>query len=766
MSDEPLPIADVPVEPPAPAPLPAEELSDSLTITEYAQAVEREGEGLISVIVPSAKDRRWLPGCFKRVAEAFAGTDYEYEVIVVDDRSRDGSAEYVRSMESVLPVRLVEKHGMKGRAGSIKEALDQSRGGRIVLLDPDLAFPRDAFLSMIGTLDMVDVAVAERSKYPFLAYKIFSKLYRWVFSYMLLSVHADVRSGLKMFRRELLGSLRFDPHFDPRLGFDALLLFHAQRKGVIKSVPMAYTRPMFHHGVLDSVVSRMSLASGIVGLTFSRSLRVFFPFLYPPQPLEYFEAGFTNVNDYLFLAPEQSAKGHLTREVYFLIFYAFFFIIGYFWLIHSLTGRSFAWSFFFHIAVIQFALILFKVYVVSITFRLPPQPPKGLTEEDKQNLPVISVILPVYKEKEVLPQLCKRMAEMQYPPDKLDLIFIFEQGDDETIDAFVRMEKPAHFKGLVSPDVKPKTKPKALNVALRETKGEFLVIFDAETLPEKDQFMKAMAAFKYSPQLDYVHCRIDVYNASVNWLTKMYTAEFAFFYNFFLPGLATVKSPTPISGHSVYFRREQLIKVGGWDAYNLAEDCDVGIRMFRNGYKNATVLDSASWEQSTTKLGDWIKQRTRWMQGFVQTSMVNLRFPALLWKDLGSFRNVLMFVFHVPGGVFLNGLNLIQWMMLIFWVVTNDPIIQTIFTDVLLYLSVLSFFLANLMFTYFNLLGLYYRKYYAFVGLAMLSPLYWVLLSYATLRAIVRFFRQESTWDKTNHPVMQITSAMPVTPSE
>lgn len=737
--------------------------ADELTIGEYAQAMERAGENLVSVIVPAAKDMHWLPGCFERVSHAFEGTEYEYEVIVIDDRSNDGSAEYVRSMGGVMPVRFLVKRGAKGRASSIKEAADEARGSRIVLLDPDLVFERDEFLAMLRTLDTVHVAVAERSKYPFFAYKVFSRLYRWIFSHMLLSVHADVRSGLKMFRHTLLESLRFDPHFDPRLGFDALLLFHARSQGLaIESVRMAYTRPMFHHGVWDSVLSRTTLAMGIVTLGFSRSARALFPFLYPPQPQEYFEAGFTNINDYLFLAPEQSAKGHLTREVYFLIFYVFFIIIGYFWIIYALTEKNFAWLFFFHIAVIQFTLIVFKVYVVSITFRLPPQPPKALSDEDKKNLPVISVILPVYKEKEVLPQLCQRMADMDYPPDKLDLIFIFESGDDETINAFTQMDKPAHFKGLVSPDVQPKTKPKALNVALRETKGEFLVIFDAETLPETDQFMKAMAAFTYSPHLDYVHCRIDVYNANVNWLTKMYTAEFAFFYNFFLPGLATVKSPTPISGHSVYFRREQLIKVGGWDAYNLAEDCDIGIRMFRNGYKNASVLDSASWEQSTTRLGDWIKQRTRWMQGFVQTSMVNLRFPALLWKDLGGLRNVFMFMFHVPGGVFLNGLNLVQWMMLVFWYATNDPIMQTIFTDVLLYLSVLSFFLANLMFTYFNLLGLYYRKYYSFVGLALLSPFYWLLLSYATLRSILRFFRQESTWDKTNHPLMSLPAPMKV----
>ncbi len=737
--------------------------AEELTISEYADAVARASAKLVSVIVPVHNDRRFLSGCFDRIAVALNGSGYEYEILVVDDRSRDGTENFVRSASAAVPVRYVRKQGAKGRTMSIKEGLDQSTGGIVVVIDADLRCPPDAFRAMIAKLDEAQIVVANRAAYPFFAYKIFSSIYRWIFGHILLSVDADVRSGLKVFRRSLLDSLRFDPEFDHRLGFDSVLLYHARRVGwTIASMKVAYTRSMFHHGVWGSVSSRTSLALSIISLNIAHVFRIIFPFLYPPQPQEYFEAGFTNINDYLFLAPEQSAKGHLTREVYFLIFYSFFIIIGYFWIINVFAGKSFAWSLFFHIAVIQFALIVFKVYVVSITFRLPPQPPKGLSDEDKKDLPVISVILPVYKEKEVLPQLCQRMADMDYPADKLDLIFIFESGDDETINAFVQLEKPAHFKGLVSPDVQPKTKPKALNVALRETRGEFLVIFDAETLPETDQFMKAMAAFKYSPQLDYVHCRIDVYNANTNWLTKMYTAEFAFFYNFFLPGLATVKSPTPISGHSVYFRREQLIKVGGWDAYNLAEDCDIGIRMFRNGYKNASVLDSASWEQSTTTLGDWIKQRTRWMQGFVQTSMVNLRFPALLWKDLGGLRNVLMFMFHVPGGVFLNGLNLVQWMMLAFWYATNDPIIQTIFTDILLYLSVLSFFLANLMFTYFNLLGLYHRKYYSFVGLALFSPIYWLFLSYATLRSILRFFRQESTWDKTNHPVMSISSAKPV----
>jgi cellulose synthase/poly-beta-1,6-N-acetylglucosamine synthase-like glycosyltransferase len=739
-------------------PLPVLPSEDDLTIGQYAQAMEEVSQNMVSVIVPCANDHKWLPGCLDRVEEALRGTEFSYEILVVDDRSRDGTAAYVRSQEGSRPVRFVEKKGQKGRAISIKEGLDAATGGLVVLLDPDLRCPPGAFVEMLRMLKQNDVVVANREVYPFFAYAVFSRAYRWLVGRLLLTVEADVRSGLKMFKRSLMSAMRFAPEFDPRLGFDAFLLYHAKRAGwVVNVVSVAYTRPMFHHGVRGAITSRASLVAGALTLRFYHLSRWMFPFLYPPQPQEYFEAGFTNINDYLFLAPEQSAKGHLTREVYLLIFYTLLIIAAWFALIELATGKSFAWSFFFHIAIIQFILIAFKFYVVWITFQLPPQPPRMLTPDEMGGLPMISVILPVYKEKEIIPQLCARMSEMHYPPDKLDMIFIFEEGDDETIQAFLDHEKPAHFKGLVSPDVKPKTKPKALNVALRETKGDLLVIFDAETLPDPDQFLKVVSAFRNDPTLDYIHCRIDVYNSDMNAITKLYAAEFAFFYNFFLPGLATVHSPTPISGHSVYFRREQLIKVGGWDAYNLAEDCDIGIRMFRKGYKNATVLDSYSWEQSTTNVRDWLKQRTRWMQGFVQTSMVNLRYPALLWKDLGGLRNMLMFMFHVPGGVFLNGINLVQWCMLGFWYFTRDPQIQTIFTDVLLYLSVTSFFVANVAFTYFNLVGLFWRRYFSIVPYALFSFLYWLLLSYATLRAILRFFRQESTWDKTYHPSSSVT---------
>ncbi len=735
------------------------DVSDDLSISEYRQAVARAGEKLVSVIVPAVRrDKPYLRGCFEQVDAAIKGVGYSYEILVIGDHSSKAIKALVEECSHRFPLRFVETHGVKGRSSALKKGVDEAIGGTVVLLDPDLRCPPEAFGSMILEMREADVLVASRVKYPFFAYALFSKIYRWIFARIFLSVDADVRSGLKMFRNSLVHDLRFDPEFDLRLGFDAFLLYHARRAGwKLRSVKVPYTRPLFHHGPLGAITSRTSLAFGIVLIAIGRVLRFLFPFLYPPQPQEYFEAGFTNINDYLFLAPEQSAKGHLTREVYFLVFWSALAIYLWFNLIYIFTGKGFAWSFFFHVAVVQFSLILFKAYVVRITFLLPPQPPRMLRDDEKVNLPVISVVLPVYKEKEIIPQLCQRMMDMDYPPENLDLIFVFESGDDETIEAFQQYPKPAHFKGLVSPDVKPKTKPKALNVALRETKGDLLVIFDAETLPETDQFMKVVAAFRGDPTLDYIHCRIDVYNPNRNWITKMYTAEFSFFYNFFLPGLATVHSPTPISGHSVYFRREQLVKVGGWDAYNLAEDCDIGIRMFRNGYKRATVLDSYSWEQSTTNIFSWMKQRTRWMQGFVQTSMVNLRFPALLWKDLGGLRNMVLFLFHVPGGVFLNGLNLAQWGMLVFWYATSDPIIQSIFTDVLLYLSVVSFILGNIIFTYFNLIGLFYRKYYSFVGQALFSPVYWIMLSFATVRAIIRFFLQESTWDKTTHPVLQPT---------
>lgn len=730
--------------------------ADELTISEYTKVVAEAGEKLVSIIVPTQNDRRFLVGCLQRVAAIFAGSGYDYELLVVDDDSRDKTEDFVRDASASLPVRFVPCDGARGRAASIKRGLEQSVGSIVVLLDPHLSCPRDEFWKMVSELDSAQIVVANRARYPFRAYTFFSGLYRFIFGHILLWVDADVRSGLKMFRRSLLGSLRFDPQFDPALGFDALLLYHARHVGwMISSMKIAYTRPMFHHGVLGAFPPRVSLAVGVVRLNVRRVIRFLLPFLYAPQPQDYFEAGFTNVHDYLFLSPSQSAQGHITKETVSLAICVICGFVGSLFVVSRLSNVPIFPLVAFGVSILYVFLMLFKLKMMqqSIAHAAREYSPAELASMSDEELPVISIMIPLYKETEVIPQIFKYLNDFDYPVEKLDIIFILESTDTETMQGFLAMNPPAHFKALLSPDVQPKTKPKALNVAFKMAKGDVLVIYDAEVLPERDQLKKACLAFKQNPSVMYLHAKMDVYNAGYNLITKLYTAEFSYFYQFFFPGLVASKFPLPISGHSTFFRREVITRVGAWDGYNLAEDCDIGIRIFRKGFGSGMMLESHTWEQSTTTVSTWVRQRTRWVQGFIQTSIVQLRYPLLLKKELKSWRNFFAFLILVPGNVVLVILNMLQWAMFLFWNLTSAPFLQVAYNGAVLYVAMTSFVLGNFLFVFFAIYSLYARKHYAIAPWGLLTFAYWFLHGFATIRAAIRFFFYPSKWDKTSHSV-------------
>lgn len=742
-----------PTHDPVLAPL-AADASDELTIGQYQEAVVRAGEKLVSVIVPTNNDKVLLRRSFECIEQAFWDSGFEHEIIVVDDHSSDGTKDYIASLEGELPVRLIEKRGVKGRSISIKEGIDAAIGNTIAIVDPDIRFGKEGFVEMLSRVREAHIVVAANIKYSSFVYGVLSRLYGWILGRLFLSVRVNVHSGIKMFRRSLLESLRFDPEFDPRLGFDAVLLYHARRVGwIISPVPVQYKRVPFHHGYVGEVMSRVSFAYGIFVIKVVHILRAVFPFLYAPPPIEYFNAGFTNVNDYLFLSPTQSAKGHITRETTSLLFFILLttfvgmYVLSQVFHVPILTGMAFG------ISVLYLFLITFKFVAMSRSLPVEQDTlsPEDLASVTDEELPVMSVLIPLYKEKEVIPQIFKYLSDFDYPQEKLDIIFILESTDTETAQAFLDMHPPSHFKALLSPDVQPKTKPKAMNVAFSAAKGDILVIFDAEVLPERDQLKRAYLTFKLHPEAGYLHSRMDVYNADENWITRLYTGEFCYFYHYYLPGLVASNFPLPISGHSTYFRREVIEKVGAWDAYNVAEDCDIGIRIYRKGFGSGRMLDTHTWEQSTTTIPTWVRQRTRWIQGFIQTSIVQLRYPLLLKRELKTWRNFVVFLILVPGNVILNILNIFQWMMFALWHTTHAPFLQVAYSGFTLYLATICFVVGNFFFTFYSMYALYKRKHYSTVPWAMLMFAYWIMLGIATIRATIHLFLHPYKWDKTAH---------------
>ena len=242
-----------------------------------------------------------------------------------------------------------------------------------------------------------------------------------------------------------------------------------------------------------------------------------------------------------------------------------------------------------------------------------------------EGLPVYTVLVPLYREAAIVGLVVESVKGIDYPEDKLDVILLLEEDDKETQEALAGAALPSCVRTLVVPEGRPKTKPRACDYGLEEAKGGYLVIYDAEDRPEPDQIRKAVAAFRRLPEkVICLQAKLNYYNPHQNWLTKWFTLEYTTWFDLFLPGLNRLKVPIPLGGTSNHFKTSALRKVGGWDPFNVAEDCDLGMRLHKAGFR-ARVLDSTTWEEANSRVGNWIRQRSRWVKGYIQTHLVHTR---------------------------------------------------------------------------------------------------------------------------------------------
>jgi cellulose synthase/poly-beta-1,6-N-acetylglucosamine synthase-like glycosyltransferase len=220
-------------------------------------------------------------------------------------------------------------------------------------------------------------------------------------------------------------------------------------------------------------------------------------------------------------------------------------------------------------------------------------------------------------------------------------------------------------------------------------------------------------------------------------------------FDLFLPGLDATGAPIPLGGTSTHFRLDKLLELGAWDPFNVTEDADVGIRLTRAGYRTAMV-DSVTLEEANSRVYNWIRQRSRWVKGYVQTWLVHMRDPALLWRQLGP-ANFLSFQL-VIGGTFLTMLmNPIFWGLTSVWALTEAGLIREIFPSFIYFASGANLFIGNFVFSYLNVLGALRRGYHDLVKYALFSPLYWALMSVGAWKGFLQLITRPSYWEKTVH---------------
>jgi cellulose synthase/poly-beta-1,6-N-acetylglucosamine synthase-like glycosyltransferase len=376
--------------------------------------------------------------------------------------------------------------------------------------------------------------------------------------------------------------------------------------------------------------------------------------------------------------------------------------------------------------------------------------PKAIATEDT---PIYTILVPLFHEANVLPALSAALRRLDYPAAALDIKFVVEEDDRETVEAARMVAADGVSDVIVVPPGEPRTKPRACNYALQFARGEFLVIFDAEDRPEADQLKKALHVFRHSGNdLACLQARLNFFNARECWIARMFALDYALWFDFLLPGLDRLQIPMPLGGTSNHFRIEALRAIHAWDPFNVTEDADIGIRLARKGLRVRT-LDSTTYEEATNAFGAWMRQRTRWMKGYMQTWLVHMRNPRQLWRNAGA-GGFFGFQLFVGGTVVSALLNPLLWLI---FIVSFFAPVPAIGIGGIHAFSGFGLLLGNAIFAYLAMLGPYRRGWLDLSPYALLVPFYWLLISIAAYRALWQLARDPWYWEKTPHGLTQLT---------
>lgn len=438
--------------------------------------------------------------------------------------------------------------------------------------------------------------------------------------------------------------------------------------------------------------------------------------------------------------PYAAAQLDLTKPVRYLFVFALACLAGVI-VLAPVLGQS--W-----LAPLWIALVLLPTVLRLLALFVPPEPVRSLEASiDASDLPVYSILVPLRHEANMVDQLCASLARLEYPPEKLDVIFVIESRSSGTVRRVRRHLADSRFSMIVVPDAPPRTKPKALGYALPMCQGEFVVVFDAEDRPEPDQLLRIVAQFRAQPDVACIQARLVIDNGRQGMLPALFAGEYAGLFAVLLPALARWRLVMPLGGTSNHFRIDVLRALGGWDAFNVTEDADLGVRLSRRKVRCATS-SARTYEAAPEHLLPWMGQRTRWMKGWMQTYVVHNRRPGWLLNDMG-WRGAIMFQVVLLGMLLSPLLYASFAPLLVFMLLTGQLAWPGMQVWAIACMLVLVVGHGAAMAT--NLVGLNRTGQRGLIGWQVLLPLYWLLIAFATVRALREFALRPFHWFKTPH---------------
>ncbi len=361
-------------------------------------------------------------------------------------------------------------------------------------------------------------------------------------------------------------------------------------------------------------------------------------------------------------------------------------------------------------------------------------------------LPVYTILVPLYHEAGMVRRIAAAIAAIDYPLHKTDLKYVVEEDDHATRAA---LEAVAADEIIVVPAGGPRTKPKACNYALQFARGKYLVIYDAEDRPEPDQLHKAVAAFSASPDVSCFQARLSIGNGRRAWISRMFALDYSVWFRTLLPGLARLRAPIPLGGTSNHFRTADLVSAGAWDPFNVTEDADLGFRLARLGHRVA-MLDSTTFDDAPVRWDAWLRQRSRWMKGYMQTVLVHTRDPLKLVRGIG-LRDSLLIQAFLGGAVWSALVNPLLWVVFVAGLIVGARPSGSL--DAVAWVSGMTLMAVNVVLALLSFAGVRGKGRLSDLIAAASYPLYWLFISVAAYRALWQLLRDPFRWEKTPHGV-------------
>ena len=367
-------------------------------------------------------------------------------------------------------------------------------------------------------------------------------------------------------------------------------------------------------------------------------------------------------------------------------------------------------------------------------------------------MPRVSVLVPLLHEKEIAGALIKRLERLTYPKSLLEIVLVLEATDDLTRQTLARTTLPEWISVIEVPEANQlTTKPRALNYAMNFCQGSIIGVWDAEDAPEADQIEKVVTRFQSTPpDVACLQGVLDYYNSSANWLSRCFTIEYAAWWRVLLPGVARLGLVLPLGGTTLFFRRDLLEKLCGWDAHNVTEDADLGVRLARHGYRTE-LLDTVTFEEANCRTWPWVRQRSRWLKGFLITWSVHMRDPAALLRDLGWLRFMGVQTMLLATFAQFAAAPLL-WSFWLALAGLPHPVPMTMGNGVL-WAMVTLFILSETLNLLIGMIATSGERHRHLMPWVFTTPLYFPLGALAAFKALHEFVVSPFFWDKTQHGV-------------